>query len=315
MEVIKEADETRENPALPLQQFKIGYHQIHPDVGLNYQMNRFSDGSDQMLAQMTEVAPRIHNFSDWIREFLALSGKAYAEKELYHAALYLRSAEFYMPVTDARKTSCRLCFVQWIKEYYHVTDANHFNIPFENITMNAYRFLPEKPVGTIVLFGGFDSYIEELFSMQLYFFQNGFDVITFDGPGQGTPLEEQQSRITPDWHKPVKAVLDHFNLNDVTLMGYSLGGCLVLRAAAHEPRVSRVVCADILTDFFQAVLKKLPPVEKAVFTSLMKLDAAPVVNALIYHLMKENMLVESTITQGLHVTGTATPFEFLKKTL
>ena len=35
----------------------------------------------------------------------------------------------------------------------------------------------------------------------------------------------------------------------MSLMGCSLGGCLALRAAAGEPRIRRVICDDILTDF------------------------------------------------------------------
>lgn len=52
---------------------KTGYYNIHPDVSINYQMNRFSDGSEQMLNEMREVAPRIGNYADYTREFLALS--------------------------------------------------------------------------------------------------------------------------------------------------------------------------------------------------------------------------------------------------
>ncbi len=46
-------------------------------------------------------------------------------------------------------------------------------------------------------------------------------------------------------------MLDYFHLDDVTLMGYSLGGCLAVRAAAYEARVQRVITDDILTDFLK----------------------------------------------------------------
>ena len=54
----------------------VGYHHIHPDVSLNYQMNRFSNGSPDMFAEMRAVAPRIRDYADDIREFLQLSEHA-----------------------------------------------------------------------------------------------------------------------------------------------------------------------------------------------------------------------------------------------
>ncbi len=45
--------------------------------------------------------------------------------------------------------------------------------------------------------------------------------------------------MTADWHKPVGAALDHFEVERVALVGLWLGGCLALRAAALEPRVAR----------------------------------------------------------------------------
>jgi alpha-beta hydrolase superfamily lysophospholipase len=59
----------------------------------------------------------------------------------------------------------------------------------------------------------------------------GLDVVAFDGPGQGAAFDAGLP-MTAEWHKPVGAVLDHFGVDDVTLMGFSLGGCLVMRAAA-----------------------------------------------------------------------------------
>ena len=41
------------------------------------------------------------------------------------------------------------------------------------------------------------------------------------------------------------AVLDHFGLADVTLIGLSLGGYLAPRAAAFEERIKRVVAHDV----------------------------------------------------------------------
>ena len=69
--------------------------------------------------------------------------------------------------------------------------------------------------------------------------------------------------MTADWHRPVAAVLDHFALDDVPLLGFSLGGCLVMRAAAHEPRVSRLIADGILTDFKACYTRPLTGAKKA----------------------------------------------------
>jgi pimeloyl-ACP methyl ester carboxylesterase len=293
--------------------FKTGFYNIHPDIGLNYQMNRFFDGSKQMLNEMREVTSRVHNYSDYIHEFLTLSENAFAKNRLLHAAWYLRSAEFYMFPKDERKNNSRLCFIKWMKEYYKIQESQHFNIPYGNATMSAYRFQPSSSIGTIVFFGGFDSYIEELFSSQLYFYQNGFDIITFEGPGQGATLEEGHIPMTYEWHKPCKAVFDYFKLNDVTLIGLSLGGCLALRAAAYEPRIKRVVCDDICTDFQEAIFKQIEPIAKIALKTLLKLGASTLVNNLVYKKMKSNLMQEWGTTQGMHTLGAKNPYEFFKK--
>ena len=68
----------------------------------------------------------------------------------------------------------------------------------------------------------------------------GLDTVIFDGPGQGTVLDAGIP-MTPDWHLPVAAILDYFKLTEITLLGFSLGGGLVIRAAAREPRIKRAI--------------------------------------------------------------------------
>ncbi len=92
----------------------------------------------------------------------------------------------------------------------------------------------------MIIFGGFDSYVEEFFPIMLAIARSGYEVVGFEEPGQGGALEDTGQVLTPEWHRPVGAVLDHFTLDRVTLLGISLGGCLAIRAAAREPRVTRV---------------------------------------------------------------------------
>jgi pimeloyl-ACP methyl ester carboxylesterase len=54
-----------------------------------------------------------------------------------------------------------------------------------------------------------------------------------------------------EWGKPVGAVLDYFHLDDVTLLGVSMGGWFCLRAAAFESRVKRVISMGAAPDYMK----------------------------------------------------------------
>ena len=58
--------------------FPIGYYSLHPDVSMNFQMNRWYGcvGEPEMLEEMRTVAPRIATYADWKREFVALAESA-----------------------------------------------------------------------------------------------------------------------------------------------------------------------------------------------------------------------------------------------
>jgi pimeloyl-ACP methyl ester carboxylesterase len=120
--------------------------------------------------------------------------------------------------------------------------------------------------------------------------------------------------MTYEWEKPVKAVLDYFHLDDVTLMGYSLGGCLAIRAAAYESRVKRVITDDILTDFFEVTMRQLSAAVRTELSLLLKAGASGVVNTLLEQAMKHSLVAQWGIQHGMHVTGTRTPYEFFKQT-
>ena len=68
-----------------------------------------------------------------------------------------------------------------------------------------------------------------------------YEVIGFDGPGQGATLIDGGIAMDIRWEKPTSVILDYFDLDDITLIGLSVGGWLCLRAAAFESRIKRVV--------------------------------------------------------------------------
>jgi pimeloyl-ACP methyl ester carboxylesterase len=171
---------------------------------------------------------------------------------------------------------------------------------------------PPSPKSTIVLFGGFDRYIEELFATALFLRDAGYDVVAFEGPGRGAALEDADLPMTPEWRRPVAAVLDYFHLEEVTFIDYSLGGCLAVRATAYEPRVSWVVCDDILVNFHPAIMRLLSATKRRALNVLLTARISTAVNAVVRAAMRRSLVVEWGMKQGMLTTGTSSPYDFLR---
>jgi len=300
--------------------FHYGYYDdLHPDYGVNFQMNRWINylGSDA-LDDMREVAPKLKDYQSYVQAFLTLGDKALQQGRKLHAAYYYRSAEFFMWSDDPQKMPTRNRFLQLALEWWEIKDSDRFSISYQQdsrkVSLPAYRFTPDQPKGTIVIFGGSDSCIEEFFPVLMVLVERGYDIVVFEGPGQGRVLAEQQVPLTPEWNIPVKAVLDYFKLDDVTLIGIYEGGFAVLEAAAYEPRVKRAIAWDVLFNSFNIWLGKLQPVERALMKTLYDLHAAPLLNALMGQAMKKSMIVDWGVRQAMYILGARTPFEYLQKT-
>ncbi len=112
--------------------FPVGYHPFHPDVSINYQLNRFCDGSPESVVELTAAAPRITGYADYTRELLALSDAAEAGGRPLAGALYQRSAEFYMLPDDPRKEAARRRFIASMGTAFAVDDAVRDSIHYRD---------------------------------------------------------------------------------------------------------------------------------------------------------------------------------------
>lgn len=298
--------------------FPVGFHDIHPDRGINFQLNRLYtwSGDAALLAQLREASPGIGGYADLIRILGRLGEEALDEGEILRAALCLRGAEFFMTGEDPRKQDYRRRFIALSNRYYGVDAAQHHLIPYESGFLSAYRFTPARPRATLLIIGGFDGYVEELTRMALVFRDAGYDVIAFDGPGQGTALEDSGLVMTPDWERPTSAVLDHFGVSDAVAVGMSLGGFLALRAAAYEKRLSAVVCFDVMEDFFACLLRFLPGARRRALAHLLTHGGArrPIAR-LVERQCDRSLMVRWGLAQGERVTGARDPYDFLRTAL
>ena len=142
------------------------------------------------------------------------------------------------------------------------------------------------------------------------FARRGNDIVAFDGPGQGGMLEDQHVPMTADWHLPVAAVLDGRGLDHVTLIGGSLGGCLVIRAAAFERRVQRVVAYDVMTDFHECLTHQLPQAVRPLVGALE--HAGALMDVLMNIASAQRAVIEWGLQQAMRIFGVKKPHEALQ---
>ena len=296
-----------------INRFPVGYYPLHPNVSLNFQMNRFWGwvGDKQMLEELRAAGTRIASYDDWAREMFDLSDKALAAGRRLPAAYYAKMAIFFLDPSDPRVKPALQRFLDNVLAENGVTPEDHHLVPYKQTHLSAYRLTPAQPRGTIVVFGGYDSYILEWLPAALALRDAGLDAVIFDGPGQGAVLDAG-TPMTPDWHLPAAAILEYFKLTDITLMGFSLGGCLVIRAAAREPRISRVIAMDICTSLSEASTRGFGASGLSVIAANSGRIPAPVVNAAVAAAGKTDLLTDWVIAQGERVMGVATPADLFQ---
>ncbi len=237
---------------LPGVDLPVGYHPFHRDPLFNYQLNRpYSLGSGR-YRDLVEAGARVGSFEEWKAEMVRQALRAEAEGRALNAAAYYRAAEFYTFAGDANKSSLYDLFIACFERSEEGRGFRRVRVPFGDAELPALILEPGgEPRGTIVIHGGYDSFIEEFHALLRFFAAEGFRAIGFEGPGQGAARRKAGLTMDYRWERPVAAVLDHLGLDDVTLVGLSMGGWFALRAAAFEPRVRRVIASGHAYDYMR----------------------------------------------------------------
>ena len=191
-------------------------------------------------------------------------------RALLRAHNYYRTAQFFLPPGDPKRPDAAAKDVGY---FYAGLDVlriayERIKVPYgEGHHLEAVYFpAADSPRRgpLIVLGGGFDSTLEELyFILAKDAHDHGYDVLAYDGPGQGAVLREQGLTLTAEWEKPTTAVLDDFlarhrRPGKIVLVGTSLGGYLAPRAAAFDERIDGVVAYDVLFDMGAATERTVP---------------------------------------------------------
>jgi alpha-beta hydrolase superfamily lysophospholipase len=124
-------------------------------------------------------------------------------------------------------------------------------IPYEGTTLAGYLFAPDATGAarpTVVFPCGYDSTAEAGWGNVPPALQRGYNVLVFEGPGQGQALYTQRLYLRPDFERVLSPVLDwllarrEVDTSRVVLIGRSFGGYLAPRAAAFDTRLAALVC-------------------------------------------------------------------------
>lgn len=299
--------------------FKKGTFNLHPNPNFNFQLNRTYAWSNGDLEELKTVAAKITNSETWVKELLKIAKKSQQEERIEQAIAYYRMAEFFMYNGNPEKLKIYdkavELFYDYNAELFESGIIKKEQVPFEAAHLPVLYTIPEdgKFIDTILLHGGYDSNIEELVPTMLYLRENGFAVYLFEGPGQGGVLRKEGLTFIPEWEIPVKAILDYYDLNDITIMGASLGAMLAPRAAAFEKRIKRVVAWSLLPNLFDLIVYKMPEDLQEVIRLLMKMENEEIINLIMKRIMGKDPLVEWATNHGMHNMGVSTPYDYLKK--
>jgi dienelactone hydrolase len=290
-------------------------------------------GSD--IAEILDVADRIvpGDFESWYREFFTLAQRVETEgwpaldsspvtrrDRAFRAASYYRAADFFLHGTpdDPRIVRTWASATEQFDRAISLMSppGERLQIQADGFNLPAIFFRAEGDAGprpTVLMFNGFDGSQEEMLHMcGIAALERGFNVLTFEGPGQPTVIRSQGVGFRPDWEQVVTPVVDHcvaepeIDASRLGLIGVSFGGYLAPRAAAFEPRLAAVVTIDGLFDAYQSVANLLTPE----LSALLDDRDATGFNAAMGAAMAQDSGLRWYIQHGLWCFKVPTPFDF-----
>ena len=289
--------------------FPVGYQAFHKEQVFNFQLNRWYSLGYAKYDDLADVAAKIKSFDDWKTELIKLAQKAEKDNRMLNAAFYYRAAEFYISPDDPNKMKIYERFKELIHPILVDDGIKILKVPYENGYLPCLRMTAkaESCKGTIVIHGGFDSFKEEFYSIMRYFSDNNYDVIVFEGPGQGGARKKYNLVFDYKWEKPSSAVLSHFGLDDVILLGISMGGYLCFRAAAFEPRIKKVIASSVAYDYTDFTPKILQPLVSLFYNTLTEFTNNATIRAI-----KKGGLKSWYFSNLIYMTGSKRPIDAVR---
>jgi len=289
------------------------------------------------LGEMIATAGQITegDFESWFNNWTARAERVLGRAEedlagghlvsarggLLRASSYYRMAEFYLHGNpeDPRILTTSHASQKAYAKAAELTGPTWepIEVPYEGTKLPGYFYKPDtsnerRP--TIIFHGGFDSSAEELF----YYggapaTLRGYNCLTWDGPGQGSPVRDQKLPFRYDTEKVISPAVDYalsrpdVDPDKLILIGMSLGGYFASRAVAFEHRFRGAVFFDGVYDFYESLHGIFPA------DAIAAHDAGDreTCNKIVTEKMASNTALNWAVTQGMWSMHEASPADLL----
>jgi pimeloyl-ACP methyl ester carboxylesterase len=255
---------------------------------------------------------------------LSVGDTVSAREAFLRASAYYRSAEFYCrkdPLHDPRVLELFRLSKQYLVKGSKLLDGRFSEvlIPFADTDLPGYLYLVDDsghPRPTVIYTNGFDSTSEEgYFVIGAAALRRGYNFLAYDGPGQGWMIRERNVPYRPDWEHVLGPVVDfalttpEVDDSKIVHFGYSLGGYLVARYAAHDHRSAAIVCNDGMTTFYASY----PPIPKTTL-DLIEQNRDDEALPLLDEMAKNDTNARWGLQNGVWVYGVDSAAEYVRKT-
>ena len=290
------------------------------DLQLNRYLGPILDrpGMDPLT---TSTLARIRSTSQITQFAGRMAARFDAEGEAAAAWRLYCLAAFYLPEHDQRKRHFIDAMSRSFDEAHRGLAVTRHAVPYRGGKLTAMRWAAnpadraQAPAGTpttLVMMNGFDGYAEEILDFASHFPTRPFDIITFDGPGQGHTAAAGMP-LEPEWEQPTDAVLDYFGVTSTAALGVSFGGYLVTRAAAHCPRITHVIAFDMMYRLLDGLTVPLPRALRPIANAVIENPRpARLIDAGLGMVSRLSADLSWKLQQARHLTGLHRPSQVLR---
>ena len=184
---------------------------------------------------------------------LAVGTKASAAENYFLASLYHKMSEQFIPPADPARLVTYKRALGTFEKARNLSEAGieRVLVPYEGKSLPAY-FVPTRkaqgPSPTVIFLCGLDT-TKEISCLRVRdkLAARGINLLAIDTPGVGEALRLGGIVTRHDYEVPIAATIDYLatrrdvDATRIGIIGSSLGGYYVGRAAAFEPRLKAVV--------------------------------------------------------------------------